>query len=172
MNSNRSHLQILAGILKMGASDEGSIRQHLGLAPEEFNRYRSYLLRNGLAKAVTDNEGAGLLQPTSGGEALLRVADKLGALDATDSRDARSWHTAEQDARSFFRSRAATIKMLQKKLLWAYVMEQAEVTRLEAQLEAGGGDDNEGEVELEEHLRKLRALQMLLEAFECYQRYI
>lgn len=164
MNNDHYSLEVIAKILKMGIISERKIQQQLGLATDEYIHYRNYLLRTSLAQEITVNESDGLLQPTSCGKALVRVADMLGNLDNRDDPVKKDYSGPEKDAVSALSPKATNIKMIKTKLLQAYILAQAEVSRLEIQLDEVSTDSDEGDIDLEVNLQKLSILQSLIEA--------
>ncbi len=162
MNNNWSHLQAIEDILKMISVGEGSAEQ-LALAPDEFDRYCSYLLRCGLVTVNTDSGYVDLLRPTSAGKALLLLIDKIEALCASDIEEDTVEYREELDTRLPNREWAETIEW-RDRIFQAYVLEEAELTRLEIQME--GVDDEEGESELEQRHQNLSVLRNLLDTFQ------
>ncbi len=160
MNRNPSQLKIIEEILKRAGSDEDSICHQLNLAPEDYDRYRNYLLRIGLVKADTDDGYVGILQVTSAGKALLRLIDRIDGLIGQDVEGDALDYGEEFGAWSPSRGMEETMGW-RDTILQNYVLEQAEITRLETQLSTD--DDDEGETELEQRYRRLSALQNLLD---------
>jgi len=152
----------------MGAAGEVTIPEQLGLAPEEFNQYRSYLLKTCLANETIDNEHTHL-QPTSAGYALVRLIDKLDSVAINDG-ESKDLAVEECSPLPISSDRAATVELLRKGLLQSYVLEQAEVIRLETQLRYSEANEKlieETEAieimeEFREHQRRLSVLQDFL----------
>ena len=163
MNSKQLHLETIEKILKMVGNGQGSIRQQLGLDHEEFLEHYSHLLRSGLAKADTGNGHNSFLQLTPSGEALLLLIDGIDALDASDVEEGAVEYAEEVGMELSGRELSDTMEW-RDRLLRSYVLEQAEVARLQAQLR--DDDDEEGELELEQRQQRLGWLQNLLEMFQ------
>ena len=161
MNRNRCNLDIVKDMLRMGSKGEDSIGQRYGLASEEFSRYRNYLLEAGLARIVRDCGQPVLLQPTPAGEALLRLVDRIEALEDGDGEEDETRYNKKHYDQLALSTKAMTVRLIGDKLLQAYVLEQAELTKLKAQLETNE-TGNEGDVELKQRERKLSMLRYLL----------
>ena len=159
MNREWSTLKIVQAILRTSGADEARVCNRLGLAPEEFDRYCNHMLRTGLVEMVADSGYAVILQPTFAGRALLRLIDKIDALATSDVEEDAAEYEDEFETWSPSRERAETVAW-RNKILQAYVLEQAEVTRLAAQLRLD--HDEEGALELEQHEQRLEILQNLL----------
>ncbi len=137
MNKRQSELQVIKTILKMGAKREADIQSQLGLTPQEFEGYRRYLIRKGLVNKGNGNGHIHALQPTSSGEALVRLIDKLDSVAMNDE-ESRSLDVEERLPMPIASDRVTTAKLLRGGLLRSYVLEQAELVRLETQLRYGG----------------------------------
>ena len=160
MNRRQSELQVIKTMLKMGTKGEAGIQSQLGLTPEEFEGYRRHLIRKGLVNKNTDDGHIHTLQPTPSGEALVRFLDRLDSLEA-DVEEIESLPVEQWPPMPLSSQKAATMKLMQNGLLKAYVLEQAEVTRLEALQRYDEGDEELIE-ELAQHQLKLEWLHDLL----------
>lgn len=161
MNSSHSRLQIIERMLRMiGNSQYNSA--HL-LKPDEFDRYRNYLVRAGLATVDNDEGCIGYLRPTPKGKALLLLIDRIESLGSSNEEEDESEYEEELSVEACNQARTETIEW-RARIFQAYVLEQAELTRLRAQL--NGPTDGEGEIELEEHERRLEIYQNLLYALD------
>ena len=161
MNRTQFELKIIKDILKMGAAGVASIEDQLGLASEEFDSYRRHLINKGLANETTGNSGDYLLQPTSAGNALVRLIDSLDSVDALNNKKDERVRVKERLPITSSK-RATTLKLLREGALRAYVLEQAEVTRVEAQLRYAEADE-ELISELAQHQLKLTWLRDFLD---------
>ncbi len=170
MNVEKPNLQIIKNILKMGAAGEVSIPERFGLVSEEFNQYRDYLLKRHLANEITDDKHSHFLQPTPAGYALVRIIDKLDSVSENDEESHQGPGAEECLPMPISSDRVTTVKLLRNKLLQAYILEQAEITRLEAQLryaESNGELIEEVDVmdiieEFKEHERRFSMLKDFL----------
>ncbi|MCD6453483.1 MAG: hypothetical protein J7K77_04285 [Dehalococcoidales bacterium] len=162
MNNTRFRLEVVRDMLKVGSGDIDKIGQQLGLTHEEFDQYCAYLSKAGLAKIFVSDGHIYLLQPTSSGEALLLLVDKIEALDAPPPKRVRPHPNRPSSCRVVSLTKASIAEQLSGKLLQAYVLEQAELIRVETQLRDSG---DEGE-ELVERQRRLTMLHQLLEVIQ------
>ena len=156
MNGKRTDVQIIRDMLKMGTATETSMQYQLGLPPEEFDRYRRHLLRRGFAIETIDPSRDYILQPTPAGQALMRLIDTLESID-TKKQEREHPPTREQSTVVLSPNMAVTMMLMRDRLFQGYVLEQAEVTRLEALLKYDG-DDEELIKEYKQREQKLNLL--------------
>lgn len=164
MKGTRLYLDVIRDMLSMGACDEDSMIRQLGLAPSEFERFRSYLLRAGLAASITVGDSSCILQPTPRGERLLRLLEKLEAPDGPRADTGN--YVDEAPAVPPRPASAGKGSLLRQRLLQIYVMQQAEVARLEAQLRDGEDEGGTGASEMKMRQRRLRTIGELLAAYQ------
>ena len=163
MNGKRNDMQIIRDMLKMGTTTETSMQYRLGLEEGDFDRYRRHILRRGFATETIDPSQDYVLQPTPAGEALMRLIDTL---ESIDTRKQKGEHSPAKGQSSAVLSpnMAVTVMLMRDKLFQGYVLEQAEVARLEAQLKYDG-DDEELMKEHKQREQKLGLLHEFLGVF-------
>ena len=167
MNRTQPGLKVIEKILRQIERGEEEISQQLGFTPDEFDRYCGYLMGSGLIKAVRRDGQCGVLRLTTSGKALLTLVDKLdwfGGAEFGDGSKGRYGRGGEPWQAWRKRERAEVVEMIRGRLVQAYVLEEAEVVRLEAQL--GEGEDEEGEIELERRCQGKSILRNLLDTFQ------
>jgi len=140
MNGKRNDMQIIRDMLKIGTATETSMQNQLGLEEEEFDRYRRHVVRRGFATETIDPAQDFILQPTPAGQALVRLIDTLESIDAKKPKREHS-PAKEQPPMTLSSNMAATVMLMQDRMFQAYVLEQAEVARLKAQLKYDGDDE-------------------------------
>ena len=130
MNGKRTDIQIIRDMLKMGT------------ATETIDPSRDYIL-----------------QPTPAGQALMRLIDTLESID-TKKQERECPPTREQSPVVLSPNMAVTMMLMRDRLFQGYVLEQAEVARLEALLKYDG-DDEELIKEYKQREQKLNLLHEL-----------
>lgn len=158
-----TNLQVIRDMLKMGTATETSMQYQLGLAPEEFDRYRRHLLNRGLAIETIDPRRDFLLQPTPAGESLMHLIDTVESIEGRKQQRERP-SAKEQSPMALSPNMAVTVMLMRDRLFQGYVLEQAEVARLKAQLKYDG-DDEELTKEHKQHEQKLNLLHEFLGVF-------
>ncbi len=156
MNGKQTDVQIIRDMLKMGAATETSMQYRLGLEEEDFDRYRRHVLKRGFAIETIDPTRDFILEPTPAGQSLLRLIDTLESIDTKKQKRAHS-PAKEQSPMALSPNMAATVMLMQDRMFQAYILEQAEVVRLEAQLKHDG-DDEELIKEHKHHEQKMNLL--------------
>ena len=156
MNGKQTDVQIIRDMLKMGTATETSMQYRLGLEEEDFDRYRRHVLRRGFATETIDPTQDFILQPTPAGEALVHLIDTL---ESIDTRNQKKEHPLAKEQPPFVISHnmTAAMMLMRERMFQAYVLEQAEVTRLKAQLKYDG-DDEELTKEYRQRQQKLNLL--------------
>ena len=96
--------------------------------------------------------------------ALQNMLDKMGHVARESVEQGAVEYKKEHNTGLPSRPKAETVNLLIDRLLPSHVLEQAELTRLAAQLREV--DDEEGELELEQRLQRLEILQNLLHALQ------
>jgi len=156
-------LQVIRDMLKMGTATETDMQSQLGLPTEEFDRYRRHLLNRALAIETIDPSRDFLLQPTPAGESLMHLIDTVESIEDRKQQKERP-PTKEQSPVALSPNMAVTVTLMRDKLFQGYVLEQAEVARLEAQLKYDG-DDEELIKEHKQHEQKMNLLHEFLGVF-------
>jgi hypothetical protein len=158
MNGNQLKLRIVEEILEAieHGKDDISIPE---LGQEELDTYSEYLLHKGLVTFVRGNGNSEYLQTSESGKALLALLRKLNCFTGHMVPD----DPAEQDDWTPARGKAETAAW-HDRMMVPYVLEQAEVTRLEAQLKQDY--DEEAMQELEDRLHRMETLRNLLETMQ------
>lgn len=156
-------LQVIRDMLKMGTATETDMQSQLGLPTEEFDRYRRHLLNRSLAIETIDPSRDFLLQPTPAGESLMHLIDTV---ESIEGRKQQKEHlpSGKQASVALSPNMAVTVTLMRDKLFQGYVLEQAEVARLEAQLKYDG-DDEELIKEHKQHEQKMNLLHEFLGVF-------
>lgn len=156
-------LQVIRDMLKMGTAAETDMQSQLGLPTEEFDQYRRHLLNRSLAIETIDPSRDFLLQPTPAGESLMHLIDTV---ESIEGRKQQREHlpSEKQPPMALSPNMAVTVTLMRDKLFQGYVLEQAEVARLEAQLKYDG-DDEELIKEHKQHEQKLNLLHEFLGVF-------
>ena len=160
MNERESKLHIIKEILASCTGGGVGVSNLPDLTPEELDRYQSYLLRAGLVEKTTGDGDVYSLRPTMAGETLLHLIDSLETLASSD-KESKCLLAKEYPPMPPSPNKMAIVKTIQTKLLQAYVLEQAEVIRLETQLRSG--------VDTEDLIEKTEASELIKE-FEERQR--
>jgi len=158
MNGKQTDVQIIRDMLEMGTATETSMQHRLGLEEEEFDRYRRHILRRGFAIETIDPTQDFILQPTPAGQALARLIDTLESIEGRKQQRERP-SAKEQPPMALSPNMAATVMLMRGRMFQGYVMEQAEVARLKAQLKYDGDDEDL----IKEHKQREQKLNLLQE---------
>jgi hypothetical protein len=155
MKSNHPEIHIVKELLKAIDRNEEVIRIPW-LEQEELDGYADYLVKKGLVTLVQDGDDDSCLRTSTAGKALLELMQRLsqfaGEKAETEEAEYGDWTPA--------RGHAETEEWYNR-LLLPYVLEQAEVARLEAQLRQDY--DEEAMEELGERMSRLETLENLQE---------
>ena len=163
MNGKQNDMQIIRDMLRMGNATETSMQHQLGLPPEEFDRYRRHLLRKGFATETIDPTQDFILQPTPAGQALVHMINTMESIETKKQKPNRPAEV--QPSVPLSPNMAVTVMLMRDRLFQGYVLEQAEVARLEAQLKYDG-DDEELMKEHKQREQKLNLLGEFLGVFD------
>ena len=156
MNGKRTDMQIIRDMLKMGTIAETDMQYQLGLPEEHFDIYRRHVLRKGFAIETIDPSQDFILQPTPAGKTLAHLIDTLEEIEVKKPKGEHS-PAKGQSPMALSPNMTATVMLMQDRMFQAYVLEQAEVARLEAQLKHDG-DDEELMKEHKHHKQKMNLL--------------
>ncbi|MBT3363587.1 MAG: hypothetical protein HN929_06465 [Chloroflexi bacterium] len=164
MNGSRSHLETISTVLKMECDNEITALKQFGIVPEEYSHYRRYLLSNDLARTAIENEHP-TLKPTQGGMALLSIANRIEDINANPKPITLTITNVEKkETMQTSHNKTKNANAIHEKLMRLYVVEDAEVTRLEVQSNENYSDD--GEVEIAEHTQRRDILHKMLRAVQ------
>ncbi len=158
MNQERTDMQIIHDMLKMGTAPEGRIQSKLGLASRDFDRYRTHLVKRGFATETIDPSEDYILQPTPTGQALMRLIDTLESVEGKQVPKSPPPTGTETATVSLSPNMTITAMLMRNRLYQGYIMEQAEVSRLRALLKHEGDDELRNE-----HRQRDEKLNMLRE---------
>ncbi len=153
-------LQTIRQMLTMGGITVDLMPDLLNLDADEFEKYRAYTIRAGLAKETRDSHEATLLEPTHAGKLFVNLVVRLEALPAQEP------PPEEIKWRRMSLPEGAKPAMVKDRILQAYVLEQAEITRIDWQLRVGaehGEDIEESEAQalIAEYEARQKKLDML-----------
>jgi hypothetical protein len=159
MNCNNSELRMVEELLQ--AIDRGQYGIYrITLTTEELEKYTGCLLQSKLATIAENSDGSDTLKLTPVGKALAGLVQMIQGLEKQEpDKDESEYISAE----TLQRSRAET-EQCRNRLMNTYVIEQAEVIRLETQLKYDR--DEEAVQELEERRFRLGKLKGLINTMQ------
>ena len=160
MSENLSELDIVKKLLK--AIDRGGDDIHMPeLEQEDVDRYSDFLIEKGLVTLVRENDDTDYLQTSTTGKALLMLMHRLSQFSG-EKQDMIEPEPAIVEESDWTPARCkAETEEWRNRLLLPYVLEQAEVARLEVQLKEDY--DEEAMEELAQRMSRLETLENLRE---------
>jgi hypothetical protein len=158
MKSSHPEIHIVKELLKAIDRNEEDIRLPW-LEQEELDRYADYLVKKGLVTLAQDGDDDNCLRTSTAGKALLKLMQRLGQF-VGEKAETEETEEAEYGNWTPARGHAETEEWYNR-LLLPYVLEQAEVARLEVQLRQDY--DEEAMEELGERMSRLETLENLRE---------